>query len=108
VCGRLVIFDCIVCPFVRLSNPLKWSGCKGGCCWEVGCCKQHVSKHCSSGACKFIEKVLVAMLCLMMKIHHLKKGKLKLRGKTISFSQPEGGEGSIDIYNNDVGKRFMK
>ena len=36
------------------ANTVKGSDCKGGCCWEVGCCEQHVPKCCSSGACMFV------------------------------------------------------
>jgi len=77
VCGRMVIFFLLRCRSVCSSlqsldlgfyirraslrgvcfhgaNTVKGSDCKGGCCWEVGCCEQHVPKCCSSGACMFV------------------------------------------------------
>ena len=107
-------FYCAVGPFVRLSNPLIWDSTSGvrrcGACvsMEQIPLKDQTARVDVAGkwgavnsmfpsavppalAClSLIEKMLVAMLCPMMKIRHLKKGGLKLCGNAISLRQPTG------------------
>ena len=112
VCGLMVMSDCAVGPYVRLSNPLVSSAssgvrrCEGCAALErkpPGVNGDSVDVAGKWGALNnmlpsavppelsclsLIEKMLVSMLVPMMKIHHLAKGGVKLCGNAISFRQP--------------------
>jgi hypothetical protein len=112
VCGLMVMSDCAVGPYVRLSNPLVSSvssgvrRCEGCAALErkpPGVNGDSVDVAGKWGALNnmlpsavppelsclsLIEKMLVSMLVPMMKIHHLAKGGVKLCGNAISFRQP--------------------